>query len=85
MGNVTHIEDEVIEVNFGFLQKKVDGKVPTGGVNAAIIADICQQIEEDAPIWENKIYQSKPNLCDGDGPIAKFRKWYAQFYVGFEG
>lgn len=85
MGNVSHIEDELIEVNFGFLQKKVDGKVPEGGVNAAIIADICQQIEEDAPIWENKIYQPKPNLCDGDGPIAKFRKWYTQFYVGYEG
>ena len=81
MGNVTPIEDELVEVNFGFLQKKVNGVVPKGGVNAALIADIMQQLEEDRPIWEYKIYQPQPALCDGDGPIAKFRKWYSQFYV----
>lgn len=81
MGNVTPIDDEYVEVNFGFLQKKVNGEVPKGGVNAAIIADICQQLREDTPIWEHKIYRPLPILCDGDGPIAKFRKWYSQFYA----
>ena len=23
-----------------------------------------------------------PILCDGDGPIAKYRKWFTQFYSG---
>ena len=26
-----------------------------------------------------KRYYEKPLLCDGDGPFAKFRKWYGQF------
>lgn len=81
MGNVTPIDQEYVEVNFGFLQKKVNGKVPRGGVNAALVADICQQLREDTPIWEHKIYRPLPVLCDGDGPIAKFRKWYSQFYA----
>ncbi len=79
MGNVTPIDDETVEYNAIFVQPREDeGK---GGVAAAIIKDICRQIEEDSIIWERKIYREKPMLCDGDGPIAKFRKWYSQFYA----
>ena len=28
-----------------------------------------------------KIYLENPLLCDGDGPIAKYRKWFTQFYA----
>ena len=83
MGSVTPIDDEYVEINFGFLQKKVNGEVPKGGVGAALIANVIQQLKEDTPIWENKIYRPLPILCDGDGPIAKFRKWYSQFYVDY--
>ncbi|TDG11311.1 FeS-binding protein [Seongchinamella unica] len=34
----------------------------------------------DMVIWNNKKYRPKPILCDGDGPIAKWRKYYRQFY-----
>ena len=36
-----------------------------------VIAEIMQ---------ENKQFRSSPLLCDGDGPIAEFRAWAAQFY-----
>ncbi len=39
------------------------------------------QVEQDIPIWENKVYLEEPVLCDGDGPINKYRKWFQQFYV----
>jgi len=35
----------------------------------------------DMVIWSNKKYRHKPLLCDGDGPILLFRKWFRQFYV----
>ena len=35
----------------------------------------------DIPIWNNKIYRERPLLCDGDGPIMKFRAWFKQFYT----
>jgi 3-ketosteroid 9alpha-monooxygenase subunit A len=36
---------------------------------------------QDVQIWENKIYLDRPILCDGDGPIGEFRRWYSQFYT----
>ena len=78
MGNVTPIDDEYVEYNAIFIQRADAGN---GGVAGAMINDICRQIEEDRIIWENKVYRDKPMLCDGDGPISKFRKWYSQFYV----
>lgn len=80
-GNVTPVDEEVVEVNFSFFQPLVNGEEPEGGVHAAIVADICRQLDEDNVIWQNKVYRENPILCDGDGPIAKFRRYYAQFYV----
>ena len=81
VGGLVPIDDVHLRVSFAFLKKKVDGKVPEGGVSQAIIKDICKQLNEDSVIWEHKTYNAKPILCDGDGPIAKLRKWFGQFYL----
>ena len=62
------------------ITKLLNGQKPVGGVGAAIIRDIVKQLNEDIPIWETKKYLERPVLCDGDGPIAEFRRWCAQFY-----
>ncbi len=36
--------------------------------------------ELDMPLWNNKMFREKPNLAEGDGDIARFRRWYKQFY-----
>ena len=36
---------------------------------------------QDVEIWKDKIYRQDPILCDGDGPIARLRRWYEQFYL----
>ncbi|MFN8051564.1 MAG: Rieske 2Fe-2S domain-containing protein [Acidimicrobiales bacterium] len=36
----------------------------------------------DRPIWRDKVFRERPLLVKGDGPIAEFRRWYAQFYEG---
>ena len=79
-GMVTPIDEEHVDLRFAFTQK-MDGQDLRRGVGAALIRDIVKQLSEDAPIWEHKIYRDNPVLCDGDGPIAKFRKWYSQFYA----
>ncbi len=76
----TPIDDVTCDVRFAFTQAKENGQKPVGGVGAAIIRDIVKQLNEDIPIWENKVYQARPVLCDGDGPIAEFRRWCLQFY-----
>jgi phenylpropionate dioxygenase-like ring-hydroxylating dioxygenase large terminal subunit len=35
----------------------------------------------DFIVWNNKRYRPNPLLCDGDGPILQFRKWFKQFYA----
>jgi len=53
--------------------------------NVEIITEYVENLTvgflEDVQIWENKIYRPDPNLCDSDGPIARFRRWAAQYYV----
>ncbi|WP_232236075.1 hypothetical protein [Nocardia sp. BMG51109] len=41
----------------------------------AIVADS----HRDIPIWENKVFLTRPKLAKGDGPIMEFRKWANQF------
>lgn len=80
LGLVTPIDDENIEVTFVFYQPTAD-RAEKAGLSKALIDNICQQLDEDQVIWEHKRYNENPILCDGDGPIARFRKWYGQFYV----
>jgi 3-ketosteroid 9alpha-monooxygenase subunit A len=42
-------------------------------------AEFKKQAEQDIAIIERKVYQEHPVLCDGDGPLGKFRRWYSQF------
>ncbi len=79
--SVTPIEGEHVDVRFSFSVKKIGNADITRGVGRALIADIEKQMNEDRPIWENKVYQPRPVLCDGDGPIGVFRRWCQQFYT----
>ncbi len=81
IANLTPVSREHTRAMYAFRQKKVDGETPVGGIGDAIIANVCQQMEEDRIIWARKKYFEKPLLCDGDGPFGKFRKWYGQFLV----
>ncbi len=81
MANLTPVSAERSIANYAFIQRKVDGQEPVGGVADAIVADIRKQMDEDRIIWARKRYFEKPMLCDGDGPFTKFRKWYGKFLV----
>ncbi len=75
----TPIDAENSVLWFSFMVRDI-GKGITGGVGKAFMAEIGRQLEQDIPIWENKIYIEPPILCDGDGPIGMFRQWAKQFY-----
>lgn len=79
LANISPIDKESSRAMYAFIQKKEDEGTPMGRVGEAIIANICQQMEEDRIIWDRKKYFEKPLLCDGDGPFFKFRQWYSQF------
>jgi hypothetical protein len=39
-----------------------------------------REVEQDIPIWENKIYRDRPQLARGEGAITEFRAWARQSY-----
>lgn len=51
-------------------------------VYQAYVETTRQGYYDDVAIWEHKLYRPDPVFCDGDGPIAKLRRWYGQFYQG---
>jgi phenylpropionate dioxygenase-like ring-hydroxylating dioxygenase large terminal subunit len=80
MGTITPIDDQNIHMRFCFTLPKQQSDEHTLYANA-FRDEIVHQVNQDIPIWENKVYLEEPTLCDGDGPIAKYRKWFKQFYV----
>lgn len=79
IGSVTPIDEHTVLVRKSFTQLRDQ---PAGGAAAAILRNVVSQLEQDITIWESKIYRDRPLLSSGDGPIAQFRRWARQFYVG---
>ncbi|HIF99621.1 MAG TPA: aromatic ring-hydroxylating dioxygenase subunit alpha [Myxococcales bacterium] len=74
----TAIDQENTDVSFAY-SVKFDGDPKKKKLAESVVRDLKQQFEHDRPIWENKICWPRPVLCEGDGPIAHYRKWYQQF------
>ena len=78
---VTPVEKDKVRVRFCFTQPK---KQPTDIATMfarGFIQEVCRQLDQDKVIWDHQRYQPRPIICDGDGPILQFRKWYGAFYA----
>jgi len=80
ISSATPIHENRCKLWFSFTIKQFGGAEITQGIGRAFVKEISRQLEQDIPIWENKIYLPRPLLCDGDGPIGKFRVWSKNFY-----
>jgi len=78
VNTATPIDEEYSDVRFAYTVK-TDRDPGKSRLAAAIIKDLKQQFEHDLPIWENKRCWDRPVLCEGDGPISTYRRWYSQF------
>ncbi len=78
--SVTAIDEEFVDVHFNFTVKSMGNEAVTRGVGKAFVKEVSRQLEQDIPVWENKIFVKQPLICDGDGPIGLFRSWARQFY-----
>ncbi|MGB8332419.1 MAG: hypothetical protein WCE62_20005 [Polyangiales bacterium] len=81
IGTTTPIDLAHCHLRFNFSVKKIGGADITRGVGKAFVSEVKRQVEQDIPVWENKTHLSRPLLCDGDGPIAAYRRWAEQFYA----
>ncbi|NGY04865.1 Rieske 2Fe-2S domain-containing protein [Solimonas terrae] len=78
------IDENTLEYWFGVIVKANAAEFPPEALEMAA-QGYCeasyQAFMEDVYIWERKLYRAEPMLCANDGPIAKLRRWYAQFYT----
>ena len=80
IGTETPIDDETVDFRFSLMKRRSDPEDPSGAMAQFTIDEIARGVGEDIPIWESKRYVERPLLCDGDGPIAQYRRWARQFY-----
>jgi len=45
-----------------------------------LLRGLLVQVNRDVPIWNNKTYRAQPPYSAQDKNIAKFRRWFSQFY-----
>ena len=81
MANLTPVSSNLARAKYAFLQKKEDMEGGRARIGQALVANICQQMEEDKIIWDRKKFYKRPLLCNGDGPFLQFRSWYKQFLI----
>ena len=78
------IDETTLEYWFGVIVR-ADAKQFTPEMLEAAAESYCKAsydaFMEDVYIWERKLYRPLPLLCANDGPIAKLRRWYMQFYT----
>ena len=74
----TPIEDDLTRLRWTLA---VTENLADDEVGQGMLEGLIDGVQHDIPIWREKRYQPKPLLCDGDGAIAKNRKWFQQFYV----
>jgi hypothetical protein len=80
LGAVTPIDAERVQQRFSVSFRRAGGADPPEALVRATLREIERQMAQDIPIWESKIYRPDPALCEGDGPIARYRRWARQFY-----
>ena len=78
VNTATPIDAETTDVSFAYTVRAA-GDARAERLAAKVVEDLKRQFEHDRPIWEHKAHWARPALCDGDGPIAGYRRWYSQF------
>jgi phenylpropionate dioxygenase-like ring-hydroxylating dioxygenase large terminal subunit len=78
---LTPVEKDKVYARHLYTQPRTQAEGESAGLARAIIRDICKQFDQDKVIWDRQRFLETPVICGGDGPIAKFRDHYRQFYA----
>jgi 3-ketosteroid 9alpha-monooxygenase subunit A len=78
---ITPVELDKLQVRYLYTQPKTQIDGPMAGLARAIIKDVNKQLDQDKVVWDRMKFEVTPLICDGDGPIPKFRKFYSRYYA----
>jgi hypothetical protein len=77
---VTPIDGEYVDARYTFFVQTDPQTGEMSRMGLGFARDFCKRIEQDIPIWENKIYRDRPQPARGEGAITEFRAWARQSY-----
>lgn len=80
--SVTPIDGQYVDARYTFMLPTDPATGEITAMGQGLIRDFYKQVEQDIPIWENKIYRDRPQLAHGEHVITEFRKWARQSYEG---
>src|SRR5690606_7597358 len=63
LGCNTPIAADKCHLRFNFTVRRLGDEAATSSVGEAFVTEVCKQVQEDIPIWENKAYIPKPALA----------------------
>ncbi|MEW4467413.1 Rieske 2Fe-2S domain-containing protein [Parasphingorhabdus sp. JC815] len=78
---ITPVELDQLAVRYFYTQPISQIEGPMAGLARAIIKDVNKQLDQDKVVWDRMKFEVTPLICDGDGPIPKFRKFYSRYYA----
>jgi phenylpropionate dioxygenase-like ring-hydroxylating dioxygenase large terminal subunit len=78
----TPIDEEWTDVRIHFSMERLPDEAATAAVEELNERITNDQFRQDVPIWEHRAWLDRPRLTPRDGPIARYRRWYRQFYSG---
>jgi nitrite reductase/ring-hydroxylating ferredoxin subunit len=77
----TPIDDELTDVRLHFSMRRLADEAATLVIAEANDRITNDQFRQDVAIWEHKTWLPKPRLSAVDGPVTRYREWFAQFYT----
>lgn len=78
---VTPVARDHVHMRLAFTQPREQANGPMAAAAEAFVQNICRQLDQDKVIWDRQSHVEQPPVSDGDGPIARFRQSYRQFYA----
>jgi 3-ketosteroid 9alpha-monooxygenase subunit A len=77
----TMIDADRLHLRIAVMVKSAGSSARSERFLDAYVRDLQTGFEQDIAIWTHKRWRDRPVLCDGDGPIMRLRRWYAQFHA----
>lgn len=85
VASILPVEEDQLRVRYCYTQPRAQAEGPMAGLARAIIKDVNKQLDQDKVVWDRMRYEPSPIICDGDGPIPRFRDFYRRFYAPGDG
>jgi len=79
--HVTPVDRDHVKAFYAFTQPKAEAEGPMAGLARALVKDITKQFDQDKVILDRHRRMDPPLVCQGDGPFARNKIYYQQFYT----